>query len=134
MALTFLSPILWTRSLEETSTFYEKVLGFTARSRFPNFVSLFKDEVQIMFIVPVEEPADCKDPNDKEPFFPKPQMTGDLYITTDDVDKLYISIKDKVQFKTDIGNREYLMRDFSILDNNGYELCFGQDISQTANP
>jgi hypothetical protein len=48
---------------------------------------------------------------------------------TDAVDKLWESVKDKAVIKTAIANREYFMRDFSILDNNGYELVFGQDIS-----
>jgi hypothetical protein len=34
-----------------------------------------------------------------------------------------------VTIKTPIADRTYLMRDFSILDNNGYELVFGEDIS-----
>ncbi len=40
----------------------------------------------------------------------------------------YESVKDKATIKTSIEDREYFMRDFSILDNNGYELVFGQHI------
>jgi catechol 2,3-dioxygenase-like lactoylglutathione lyase family enzyme len=130
MALTFLSPILWTKDLSKTIAFYENVLGFTSQSNFPNFVTLISDEVQIMFIVPVEEPEDCKEPGNNEPFFSKPAMTGDLYIFTDDVNSLYERVKGKARVKMDIGDREYGMRDFSVWDNNGYELCFGQSISQ----
>lgn len=130
MALTFLSPILWTKDLPETIMFYENVLGFTSRSNFPNFVALTSGAVQLMFIFPTEEPEDCKDPNSNERFFPKPVMTGDIYISTDDVDELYERVKGKARIKMDIGDREYRMRDFSIWDNNGYELCFGQDISE----
>ncbi len=129
MALKYLSPILWTKSLEETISFYENVLGFTSTSNFPNFVSLNNGDVQIMFVLPTEEPEDCKDPNDKEEFFPKPNLTGDIYITTDNVDAIWDSIQGKASIKSEIADRHYLMRDFSIWDNNGYELCFGQDIS-----
>jgi hypothetical protein len=82
-----------------------------------------------MFIVPQDEPEDCKEPNNKQDFFPKPMLTGSIFIVTQDVDKLWESVKDKATIKTSIENREYFMRDFSILDNNGYELVFGEDIS-----
>lgn len=128
MKLHKLSPILWTKDLQGTISFYEKVLGFNGKSNFPNFVSLSRESVEIMFIVPQDEPDDCKDPG-KEEFFPKASLTGSLFITTEQVDKLWETVKDKAEIKSSIANREYLMRDFSILDNNGYELVFGQDIS-----
>ena len=127
--LHHLSPILRTKDLERTASFYETVLGFKKHSNFPNFISLTRDEVNIMFILPVDEPEDCKDPNNKEEFFPTPQLTGSIFITTDKVDEIWEAVKDKANIKDPINNREYLMRDFSILDNNGYELVFGEDIS-----
>ncbi|GEO12153.1 hypothetical protein [Segetibacter aerophilus] len=82
-----------------------------------------------MFIVPQEEPEDCKDLNRKEESFPKANLTGSLLITTEEVDSLWETVKDKAVIKTTLADREYLMRDLSILDNNVYELVFGQDIS-----
>jgi catechol 2,3-dioxygenase-like lactoylglutathione lyase family enzyme len=114
-----LSPILWTKDLKATIAFYESVLGFKGKSNFPNFVSLTRENVEIMFIVPQAEPE----------FFQRPILTGSVFIATDEVDKVWESLKDKATIKTSIDNREYRMRDFSILDNNGYELVFGQDIS-----
>ena len=125
-----LSPILRTKDLKATITFYETVLGFTGKSNFLNFIALTRGEVEIMFIVPQDDPEDCKDPNHSDEFFPKAMMTGSLFITVDQVDSLWESVKDKAAIKTPIANREYLMRDFSILDNNGYELVFGQDTSK----
>ena len=124
-----ISPILWTKSLEETIDFYERVLGFKPHSNFPNFVSLNRGNVWLMFVLPQEEPEDCKDPENKEEFFPRPVLTGSLYIYMDNVDELWNSIKDKTKVITAIENREYMMRDFSIHDNNGYELVFSKDIS-----
>lgn len=124
-----LSPILWTKNLQETISFYESVPGFNGKSKFPNFVTLTRENIEMMFIVPQEEPEECKDPNNKEESFPGPVLTGSFFILTDQVDKLWESIKDKATVKSEIENREYLMRDFLILDNNGYELIFGQDIS-----
>ena len=127
MKLHRLSPILWTKNLQETILFYKNVLGFKGVSNFPNFVSLSRENVELMFIVPQDEPEDCKDPDNQAEFFPRPMLTGSLFIVTEQVDELWNSVKDKAIIKTSIA--EYYMRDFSILDNNGYELVFGQDIS-----
>jgi uncharacterized glyoxalase superfamily protein PhnB len=133
MKLQHLAPILWTKDFEKTISFYVNILGFTCRSNFPNFASLQRDNVEIMIVLPVEEPEDRKDPNDKQEFFPKAILTGSIYITIDDVDELWTKIKDSVTVLTPLENREYLMRDFSITDNNGYELVFGQNINSNAN-
>lgn len=117
MAVHEVSPILWTKSIEETSAFYTGVLGFTAESHFPNFVSLSRGNAKIMFIVPGDV------------IFEGPQLTGSIYFFMKDVDLLWEAVKDKSQIKTPICDREYLMRDFSIFDNNGYEIVFGEDIS-----
>jgi catechol 2,3-dioxygenase-like lactoylglutathione lyase family enzyme len=129
MRLQKLSPILWTKDLNATIVFYETILGFKGKSNFPSFASLTRETIEIMFIVPQDEPEECKDPNNKQDFFPKPLLTGSIFIVTDHVDELWESIKDRAIIKSSIDNREYLMRDFSILDNNGYELVFGQDIN-----
>ena len=129
MVLQALSPILWTKDLAATILFYETVLGFKGKSNFPNFATLRKDSVEIMFVVPQDEPVECKEPGGNQEFFTKPILTGSLFIVTDQVDRLWELVKDKATIKDAINNREYLMRDFSILDNNGYELVFGQDIS-----
>lgn len=123
-----LTPILWTKNLQETISFYEEVLGFKAQSNFPNFVSLTRDEVELMFVVPQPDPENC----DVYPgaFPPQTRMTGSIFIYMQYVDNLWEQVKDKAQVKTQISNRAYYMRDFSILDNNGYELVFGQDIPQ----
>lgn len=123
MQLQKLSPILWTKNLQETISFYETVLGFKSRSNFSNFVSLYKDNVEIMAIVPTAKR------DEKENFFPKPLLTGSIYIFMKDVDALWETIKNKATIKTSICDREYWMRDFSITDNNGYEIVFGEDIS-----
>lgn len=132
MKLQCLSPILWTKDLKATVSFYEDVLGFKSQSNFPNFVSLSKDSVTIMFVVPEDEPYDCKDLNNKADFFAKPTLTGSIFITMKQVDTLWESVKNKATIKDPLADREYLMRDFSILDNNGYELVFGQDISKNS--
>jgi catechol 2,3-dioxygenase-like lactoylglutathione lyase family enzyme len=127
MKLHRVSPILWTRDLVQTIQFYEE-LGFKAQSNFPNFTTLSRDNVELMFVVPEGEP-DCDDPSKSVPL-PTPQLTGSIYFFASDVDELWQKVKSKVIVKTPLENREYLMRDFSILDNNGYEIVFGKDISE----
>ena len=122
MKFQALSPILWTKNLKETISFYEKVLGFKSRSNFPNFVALCRDNAEIMFVIPTGEPNDAD-------FFPKPILTGSIYIFTQNVNELWEAVKDKATIKSPLCDREYMMRDFSILDNNGYEIVFGEDIS-----
>lgn len=129
MRLKTISPILWTKDLAATTEFYTTVLSFSSRSNFPNFVSLFINDIDIMFVLPQDEPEDCEPAENKEPFFPKPMLTGSIYITTDEVDAIWTSVQGKAQIKMPIGDRDYFMRDFSILDNNGYEICFGQNTS-----
>ena len=118
--LHFLSPVLRTKDLEETISFYESILGFKKKTKFSNFVSLTKDHVEIMFIQ-AEEPGGLK-------------MTGNIYIFTENADELWELVKDKTKITSFIADRQYLMRDFAILDNNGYELVFGEDISNKNNP
>ena len=127
-----LSPILWTKDLSATILFYEGVLGFRGKSMFPDFVSLTREHIEIMFIVPQYEQEECSNPNDKVDFFPRPVLTGSIFIVTDQVDNLWEKVKDKAIIKTSIDNRPYFMRDFSILDNNGYELVFGEPIGSPA--
>jgi catechol 2,3-dioxygenase-like lactoylglutathione lyase family enzyme len=130
--LQYLSPVLWTKDLQATILFYETVLGFKKKTQFPNFVSLARDNAELMFVLPTQEPEDRQVPNNKAAFFPKPQLTGNIYIFTEKVDELWEFVKDKATVRSSICDREYLMRDFSILDNNGYELVFGEDISAKA--
>lgn len=129
MRLKKLTPILWTKDLQETISFYTNNLGFICSHQVDRFAVLTKDDIAIMTVIPIDEPESCKDPNNKEEFFPKPHFTGSIYIEMDNVDEFWDQVKDKVNVKYEIGNQEWLVRDFSIWDNNGYEVVFGQDIS-----
>ena len=95
-----LSPILWTKDLKATILFYEAILGFKARSNFPNFATLTRENVEVMFIVPQNEPDECQDPNDKAEFFPRPLLTGSIYIVTTQVDQLWNKVKEFIRGKS----------------------------------
>ena len=128
MKVTNLRPILWTKNLQETIDFYVTALGFTCRYQIERFAALTKDNIEIMIVVPIDEPEDCKDEN-KNGFFPNPNFTGSIYIDVDNADEYWEQLKDKVKVKSPIENAEWHVRGFSIFDNNGYELVFGQDIN-----
>ncbi len=60
----------------------------------------------------------------------RPNMTGRLYLYSDDIMALYDRIKDKVKVCQIPEVRFYGMKEFAIEDNNGYVLAFGQDINE----
>ena len=70
--------------------------------------------------------AIARDPNhalDQDDF------VWDAYLWVDDVDFLYQRFsKAGVKIVRPMCDQEYNMREFDILDCNGYRLCFGQDI------
>jgi uncharacterized glyoxalase superfamily protein PhnB len=53
----------------------------------------------------------------------------DLYIHTDDVERLYNSLKDRVEIRLDLENTFYGSREFVVRDPNRFWLTFGQDVA-----
>ena len=52
-----------------------------------------------------------------------------LYIFSNEIDKLYSSFLDRgVNIHQPIGDRDYQMRDFDIVDPDGHLLTFGQNL------
>jgi uncharacterized glyoxalase superfamily protein PhnB len=52
----------------------------------------------------------------------------DLYVTTDNVDELSRSLKDRAQVVEDVHDTFYDMREFILRDINGFWITFGQPI------
>lgn len=119
MKLTSLRPMLWTNDLDMTIEFYNKILGFKILNynQEVGWVTLGRDDLEIMFAKPNEHIE-----------FDKPVFTGSFYFVTDSVDKVWADVKDKVSVIYGIENFDWQMREFAILDNNGYMLQFGQEI------
>lgn len=60
------------------------------------------------------------------------EFNSSLYVFCEDVDQLYNELKlKKATISNAIDDREYGMRDFDILDNNGYRITFGKNIPNT---
>jgi len=119
MKLLGLSPMLWTKHLNLTVMFYTNILKFTCDelNEKIGWASLSRDNVQIMLVEPRQHPE-----------FKEAQFTGSVYVHTDDVDKIWKELKDKVEIVYPIDNFEHGMREFAIYDNNKYMIQFGQEI------
>lgn len=113
MKLTALRAVLRTRDIEATIRFYTGMLGFTLAeyNHSWGWASLYKDEVSVMLAgtnehIPFEAAA----------------FTGSFYFNTDDVDALWLRLKDKVEICYEPETFEWGMKEFAIYDNNGYIL------------
>jgi len=117
MRLSKVSPMLYTRDLRKTVEFYTSVLGFVcdALNEDSGWASVKRDNVEIMFALP----------NDHLPF-DKPMFTGSIYFYPDNIDEVWEKVKSKAEICYPIEDFDYGMREFAILDNNGYMLQFGQ--------
>ena len=121
-----LIPMLETDDLDQTIQWYGDTLGFTVRGTFPEtgdltWVSLKKDKVVIMFTTRFEssEKLNCS-------------LTGSLYFYPKDVQSLWKRLQSKnLKIEWPLEDFHYGMREFAILDNNGYRLVFGQTIEET---
>lgn len=115
-------PIIWTNELDKTVDFYCNVLGFSYDENADNsqlWFHLFRDECEIV----VASPEGIET-------LGQPGFSGTFYITVDNIDELWYSIKDKAEVCSEIETFEWGMREFAIYDNNGYMLQFGQDMTQ----
>ncbi len=119
MKLTSLRPMLWTSDLDKTIEFYTQVLGFKIlnHNQEVGWVTLGRDELEIMFAKPNEHIE-----------FEKSVFTGSFYFVTNAVDKLWTDVKGKATVVYGLEDFDWQMREFAILDNNGYMLQFGQEI------
>jgi hypothetical protein len=122
MKLLGLSPMLWTKHLNLSVGFYTNILGFTCDelNEKLGWASLSRDNVQIMLATPKQHPE-----------FKEALFTGSIYIQTDDVEKIWKELKDKVEVVYPIDNFEYGMREFAFYDCNKYIIQFGQEIDLT---
>jgi len=119
MKLKAVRPMLWTREVKETITFYEQQLGFScvAFSEEWSWAALRRDDIEIMVCLPPEPET-----------FEQPVFTGSLYLLLDEgVDQLWEALRTKVRVCYELETFDYGMREFAVYDNNGYLLQFGQE-------
>lgn len=117
-----LTPMLWTDKLEETITFYVRVLGFTLGeyNEAWGWAALHCGAAELMLAKP----------NAHTPFT-GPQFTGSFYFRIDHVDEWYEQIREQVDIVYTPETFDWGMREFAIRDNNGYILQFGAATENT---
>lgn len=115
--IKFATPILASLSSEETISFYTKKMGFTFHSEWDGYLIFSRDDVMIHLWPTSDESI--------------PKNTG-CYVNVTNVDELYEEYKnhDIIHPNGALKDMPWEMRQFSILDNNGNIIHFGQDISE----
>jgi len=107
------------KDVKETVEFYEEKLGFKKILSVPetgeklDFAIVGKDEISIMF--QEQENLQAEYPTLKTSNI-KPTFT--LFVTVENVNKLYAELKNKVKIVKDIHKTFYGKDEFAIFDNN----------------
>ncbi|KQT18431.1 glyoxalase [Chryseobacterium sp. Leaf404] len=116
-----LKPILWTDHLAESISFYTEILGFILNEKNAEWkwASLQKDNVVLMI----------SEKNDHSKFN-NIGFSGSFYFNVDDVEGLWLDLKEKADVCYEIETFEWGMREFAVYDNNGYILQFGENITK----
>ena len=117
--LTEVHPKLPMRNKAITRDFYLNKLGFTefGSADFDGYLMVEKDSIQIHFF-------EFKEIDPKENY-------GQVYIRTDDIDKLYQSMLDKdvsIHPSGHLQIRPWGQKEFSVLDPDNNLLTFGQSM------
>jgi len=116
--LTEINPKLPMRNKARTKEFYIDQLDFQQFGNdYEEYLMVQKDNVQIHFF-------EFKELDPKENY-------GQVYIRTNDIDKLYQSIVDKkisIHPAGDLQTKPWRQREFSLLDPDNNLLTFGQSV------
>lgn len=118
MSLTHYSSVLAVKNLEETLDFFINKLGFKLIDSYGNpvyYAEIKRDESQsLMFL--------------QQANFSGPTTTNaSLAFYSTDVDVLYKEFLSKnVEIDEPLEDKEYMMREFRIVDPNGYLIVFRQ--------
>ncbi|MBL8879722.1 MAG: VOC family protein [Phycisphaerales bacterium] len=120
-ALIGLAPMLLTRDMLATISFYCDVLGFTLDSQWPEnepcWCSLTNGMSRVMFTTQGYKAE-------------TPTMTGRLYFYTTNVMAIYERVKSRAKVIEGPEVYFYRMKEIAIEDCNGYVLAFGQDTDE----
>lgn len=119
--LTDINPKLPMRDKAVTRDYYINKLGFTEiGDDFDGYLIVQKDKIQIHFF-------EFKELNPKKNY-------GQVYIRTDDIDKLYQSMLDKklaIHPNGPLEIKPWGQKEFSMLDPDTNLLTFGQEVTST---
>lgn len=109
-------PVLASLNEANTMKFYTEKLGFAFHASWDGYLILSRDGIYI-HLWPCADAAIAK--------------STSCYIIVNEVEKLYAEYKSAgvVHPENELQDRPWKMKEFSILDNNGNLIHFGQDIS-----
>jgi hypothetical protein len=109
-------PILASLNEEESIKFYTEKLGFIFHSSWEGYLILSKDKVDVHLWPCTDEEI--------------PKNTG-CYINVTDIDKLYEKYEPLgiIHPNGKLEEKPWKMKQFSILDNNGNIIHFGEDMN-----
>ncbi len=112
-------PILASLNTEETVAFYTEKLGFTFHTDWEGYLIFSKDDIQIHLWSTTDDSI--------------PKNTG-CYVNVTGVDELYAQYEPLgiVHPNGKLTDTPWEMRQFSILDNNGNIIHFGEDLGEEA--
>lgn len=110
-------PILASLNAEETIKFYTEKLGFTLHNNWDGYLIFSKDNIEVHLWPTNDEQV--------------PKNTG-CYVHVTNVDDLYAEYKAQgvVHPNGTLKDMPWQMRQFSILDNSGNIIHFGQDLKK----
>lgn len=114
--LTNIHPKLPMRDKAATRDFYINQLGFQefGMADFDGYLMVEKDSIQIHFF-------EHKDLNPKENY-------GQVYIRTNNINALYLAMKEKDVLCSPLEHKAWMQREFSVLDLDNNLLTFGQAV------
>lgn len=137
MKVNRLTPNFKTSSIGDTIRFYQDTLGFTLGIAVPEtqdgihqeldpnvtycFATLIKDELELMF----EREDSFQQGIDFAPQVPVGASVS-FYMEIEGLDEFYKNLSEKNVKTTPVSTTWYGMREFYLLDNNGYVLGFAQ--------
>jgi uncharacterized glyoxalase superfamily protein PhnB len=118
MAVQSVSIALSTEDIARSVKFYVEQLGFTCTLQSEGFARLRLGAANIMLGQP-----------NVHFLWQGPRFTGAIYLTVDNVDEVWEGLKTRAHIVYPIETMEYGVREFGLLDDNGYQLSFAQHVA-----
>jgi uncharacterized glyoxalase superfamily protein PhnB len=118
MGVQGVSIVLTTEDVARSVRFYVEQLGFTCTLQLEGFARVRLGAADIMLALP----------NAHVPW-KGASFTGSIYLDVDNVDELWETLKGRVRIAYPIETMEYGLREFGVLDDNGYGLNFAQPVA-----
>ena len=121
--VTAVSISLTTDDVARSVAFYVNYLGFSCGLQLDHFARVRRGAADIMLTAP----------NAHMPW-QGARLTGAIYLTVDEIEALWASLDDTVRVVYPLQTMDYGVREFGILDDNGYQLSFAQQLSDDGAP